>query len=352
MEGMISIIIPIYNTSKYLSQCLNSIISQTYNNWEIICVIDASPDNSKQIVKKYSERNKKILCIDKEKNEGVDKARFTGLNKASGDFIMFIDSDDWLCNPKILEHMIEKAESTGVDYVEMGMEHVMDRHGWIKTKSLEYRKGLIRNPELFDTYFIAFFGCNNLSVNIWGKLYRRDTIKKANLTPSGYSMGEDLLFNLNLFPHLDSIFVMDEIGYSYRFGGMTSKYNKHLYPDLKKLYSYKEQLIDKYNYIKAKDYIRIELKNVLRSDIIQQIIFKTGTKEQIIENLKKELNDSIYNQIIQVSDIFSGFHKDPFVLALKNKDADSIYAICLDVVKSERKTRILKRIASWVFTHI
>lgn len=349
---MISIIIPIFNTQRFLNKCLKSIFCQSYKDIEIILVNDASPDNSLDIAKKAQETDSRIVIINKDINEGVDKARFSGLSVAKGEYIMFIDSDDWLSSPKILEHMIEKAETTGVDYVEMGMERVMDRHGWIKTKNIEYRKGLIRNPELFETYFIAFFGYNNLCVNMCSKLYRHDTIKKANLAPSGFSMGEDLLFNLNLFPHLNSIFVMDEIGYSYRFGGMTSKYNKHLYPDLKKLYLYKEQLIDKYNYLKARDYIRIELKNVLRSDIIQQIVFKTGTKKQIIDNLKKELNDPIYNQILQVSDKFNGFHKDPFVLALKNKDAESIYEICLDVVKSERKTRILKRIASWVFTHI
>lgn len=170
---MISVIIPIYNSARYLSQCLDSILEQSYKNLEIIAVNDASPDNSMHICQNYALKDKRIKIIDKKKNEGVDRVRFSGLELAKGKYVLFIDSDDWLENPDILSIMHEKAEETNADYVEMGMQRVMDRHKWIKHTGISSVTGLIEIPELFDKYYISFFGYNILSVNMAGKLYRK-----------------------------------------------------------------------------------------------------------------------------------------------------------------------------------
>lgn len=348
---MISVIIPIYNTEKYLSQCVNSILSQSYKDLEIILVNDASTDGSLYICQSVSNHNKFIKIINKSLNEGVDKARFSGLAIAKGKYVTFIDADDWLENSEILSIMYQKAEETGADYVEMGMQRVMDRHKWIKKTGINPITGFIQQPELFEKYYMSFFGYNIISINMAGKLYRKSTIDKANIKPSGICMGEDLLFNLKLFPYLKSIYILDTIGYNYRFGGMTSKYNKHLYPDLKYLYKLKEDLIDKYQYFKARDYIRIEMKNVLRSDICQQIIFKTGSVQEIKEKLSKELEDPIWNQVMQIKE-HPQYNDDPFLKAIASKDVTTIYNSCLSEVKQNRLKRNLKKIASFVFTHI
>lgn len=348
---MISIIIPIYNTAKYLPQCLDSILTQSHQNIEVILVNDASPDNSLSICQSYTKKDSRIIIIDKKVNEGVDKARFTGLEEAKGKYILFIDSDDWLENPDILSIMYQKAEETNVDYVEMGMQRVMDRHKWIKSKSISPVTGLIKLPELFDKYYLSFFGVNILSVNIWGKLYRKSVLDKANLQPSGICMGEDLVYNLKLFPHLKSIYILDTIGYNYRFGGMTSRYNKHLYPDLKYLFTLKEQLIEQFQYNKASDFIRIEMKNVLHSDICQRIIFKIGTEEEIKAYLAKELEDPIWERVLQVKE-HPSFLQDPFVKAIAQKNFQLLYSSCLTVVKQQKFKRNLKKIASFLFTHI
>ena len=345
---MISIIVPIYNTAKYLSQCIDSILNQSYKNIEIILVNDASPDNSLFICESYSQKDSRIIFIDKQINEGVDKARFTGLEYASGKYIVFVDSDDWLENPEILSIMQQKAEETNADYVEMGMQRVIDRHKWIKNKGLSPITGIIQTPELFDKYYISFFGVNILSVSIWGKLYRKSTLDKANITPLGVCMGEDLVFNLQLFPHLKSIYILDTIGYNYR---LTNKYNKHLYQDLKYLYTLKEKLIEQYRYYKAWDFIRIEMKNVFRSDICQRIIFKTGTEDEIKAIITQELKDPIWERVLQVKE-HTNFLQDPFVQAIAQKDATTIYRSCLTVVKQQAFKRNLKKIASFLFMHI
>lgn len=348
---MISIIIPIYNTSKYLSQCIDSILNQSYKDIEVILVNDASPDNSLSICQYYIKKDPRIIIIDKKLNEGLERARYSGVQIAKGKYIMHVDSDDWLENPEILSIMHQKAEDTNADYVEMGMQRVMDRHKWIKSKSISPVTGLIQAPELFDKYYISFFGINILSVNMAGKLYRKSTLDKANITPSGICMGEDLAFNLQLFPHLKSIYILDTIGYNYRFGGMTSKYNKHLYPDLKYLYTLKEKLIEQYQYYKAWDYIRIEMKNVFCSDICQRIIFKTGTEEEIKAIITQELEDPLWERVLQVKE-HPNFLQDPLVQAIAQKDATTIYRSCLTMVKQQAFKRNLKKIASFLFMHI
>ena len=92
----ISVIIPVYNVEKYLSRCLDSVCSQTFNDIEIICINDCSPDNSAEILQEYAEKDKRIRIINKEKNGGLSAARNSGFAVATGEYIYFLDSDDWI----------------------------------------------------------------------------------------------------------------------------------------------------------------------------------------------------------------------------------------------------------------
>ena len=107
----ISIVVPIYNSAHYLEKCLNSLINQSYRNIEIICVNDGSTDKSGTIIDQYSTKDKRVIVIHK-KNEGVSVARNTGLDRVSGQFFMFVDSDDWLdldCCKKMLETALKHS---------------------------------------------------------------------------------------------------------------------------------------------------------------------------------------------------------------------------------------------------
>lgn len=109
----ISVIVPIYNTEKYLEECLDSIINQSYKNLEIILVDDGSKDGSSDICDKYAEKDTRIKVIHK-KNEGVAKARNDGISAASGDYLAFVDSDDIL-NLSMFEKLINNAENNNAD---------------------------------------------------------------------------------------------------------------------------------------------------------------------------------------------------------------------------------------------
>lgn len=344
---MVSIIVPIYNTSKYIRRCLDSVLSQSYSDFELILVNDGSTDSSLSICKDYEKRDSRVLIINKE-NEGVDKARFDGLNRSNGKYVTFIDSDDWIESDTIM-HMTNLAEKYFCDYVEVGMQRVMDEYGLIKRKSVSPVIGIIQQPELFDKYYISFFGYNILPINIWGKLYRKEVLSRACLKPSGLKMGEDLYFNLILFPHLRRIYISDYIGYNYRFGGMTSKYNPFLYMNLKYLYHKKKELIEYYDYHKADDYIKYELINVFRSDIIQKIRFRIKPDIQIVNEIFEELKDSTW---LDIRSLKKDYLSKSFPHAIINSDAQKIFELCKDEANCTYYTWMLKRITSWLLHFI
>lgn len=114
MESLISIIIPAYNVECYLPECLDSVFKQTYKKWEIILVNDGSDDNTPFICNKYSSLDSRIRVIHKE-NTGVSDSRNIALSVAKGDYIMFLDADDYWCDDKILEKFLETAIEYGID---------------------------------------------------------------------------------------------------------------------------------------------------------------------------------------------------------------------------------------------
>ena len=105
----VSVIIPVYNVEKYLPKCLESVTAQTYANLEIICVNDGSPDNSSAILEEYAKKDGRIIIINQE-NTGLSGARNTGIRAASGEYIVFVDSDDWI-DAETVETAVSKAEN-------------------------------------------------------------------------------------------------------------------------------------------------------------------------------------------------------------------------------------------------
>ena len=342
---MISVIIPIYNAERFLAKCLDSVLRQNYRDIEVICVNDASPDNCSDILQKYASSDSRIRCVSKQKNEGVDQARFDGLRQAQGKSVFFLDADDWLADNTVLEHLAHLMQTYQVDYVETGVYRCMDERGLIKKAWEPKVTGLIRKPELFDKYYLSFFGKSLLSVNIWGKLYKKATLEKADIQPSGYKMGEDLVFNLQLFPHLDSIYISDRIGYCYRYGGMTSRYNPKLLSDLKNQFLLKESLIEQYGYDQATPFARVEMKNVLRSYICQRLIYTADTPESLLQQIDQEIHTDFWDRITDVPEGAEGTD-EPFFPALREKDSKRMLQICQEQVDKGEWNRKIKQLAT------
>lgn len=171
----ISLIIPVYNVEKYLNQCLDSVISQTWKNLEIICVNDGSPDNSAAILKQYAAKDSRFKIITRP-NGGLSAARNTGLRHATGDYIFFLDSDDYI-NPECLEELASNIGNEKLIYSQI--------------KNFNAKKSKIINRDFTSTRsFIR-------TCFVWGCLYKKETLDGLNFPEGMYY--EDKVFSFSLF---------------------------------------------------------------------------------------------------------------------------------------------------------
>ena len=112
----ISILVPVYKVEKYLERCLDSILAQTFTDWECILIDDGSPDNSGKICDEYAKKDERFVVLHHESNKGSAAARNTAFNKASADYFICVDSDDWV-EPNYLEELYNKAINTNADVI-------------------------------------------------------------------------------------------------------------------------------------------------------------------------------------------------------------------------------------------
>lgn len=223
---LVSVIIPIYNVEAFLSQCLDSVIAQTYTNLEIILVNDGSPDNSAAICKEYAEKDSRIVYI-KQNNAGLSAARNHGMRLAKGDYILFLDSDDYLSNDCI-QCLINSAFKGYLPII--GFEIDFSDKGEIVTPHQSY--GTYSSVKDFLQDFHKYFATK--SNFAWGKLYRADVIRDNKLAFSeGVSLVEDILFNIQYYKCCCcGVELLSLNGYYYRqhgSGTLSKKFNPKMF---------------------------------------------------------------------------------------------------------------------------
>jgi glycosyltransferase involved in cell wall biosynthesis len=194
MLSLVSVVIPVYNTEKYLIKCIDSVLNQTYKNIEIILVDDGSKDSCPAICDRYALLDKRIKVIHKE-NGGVSDSRNAGIRSANGDYITFIDSDD-LIETEMLETAVKEMEKTCSDVVVWGYcsDNVNENEFIISTKVH------LPVPCLCSKGSNSDFFLDNVKSGItgyvWNKLYRLDLIKKYCVTfEKDLPLFEDMIFN-------------------------------------------------------------------------------------------------------------------------------------------------------------
>lgn len=145
-KNLISVIVPMYNAAQFIKKCINSILNQTYKNFELLIINDGSTDNSLEICNKF--KDKRIKIID-QKNAGCEYARLAGIKHSKGEFICFIDSDDWV-DKYYLQELIEYALKYNVDIVCINNYRVIDKYGLIKFKEKcnNFKGTLLQTNEL------------------------------------------------------------------------------------------------------------------------------------------------------------------------------------------------------------
>ncbi|MCL2048567.1 MAG: glycosyltransferase family 2 protein [Defluviitaleaceae bacterium] len=207
MSDKLSIIIPVYNASQYLEQCVQSILSQNICNMEVILVNDCSLDDSGQLCDKLAENEPRIRVIHKPKNEGVGSARNTGLAHVTGDYIAFVDSDDWL-EPNSLRPMMDYMLSENLDLIQAKKVLAYEKRS-VRSKDSGRFKILTRE-EAAD----AFLNLREISATLWDKIYKAQVFSKIRFSDA--RSGEDAEIMHLLIWQCDKIGFLDKSFYHYR----------------------------------------------------------------------------------------------------------------------------------------
>jgi len=303
MKPKISIIVPIYNVENYLGRCLDSLLTQDYEDFEVIAINDGSTDNSLTILQEYAKNDPRIYILNKE-NNGVSLARNDGLLKAKGEFIGFVDPDDWI-EPQMYKDMLKVAEEDNIDIVMCSYTREFGTHSKEKMFAFpercnyfdeEVHKRILRrlvgplneevaNPELLDAWG-----------TVWSKLYRAELIKNNNLQfvdLSEIGSNEDTLFNIHACYYAKSFVFLNKPYYHYwraNNTSITSKHNPNLVNQFGKLYTRMESFLYEMNL--GENY-KIALSNRISLNTLGLGLntISRGTNPSIIKQIKgiKEL---------------------------------------------------------------
>lgn len=196
-DRKVSLIIPVYNTVNYLRRCLESAVSQTYKNMEIICVDDGSTDGSEKIVDEFAARDRRVVVVH-QVNRGESHARNTGLRIASGDYIGFMDCDDWI-EPDMYETLVRALEEAEADMAIAGFYREFEEAGKSRI-TVQNEKPV--DPKAFDGEMLLRYLYERDSFRtfayIWDKLYRREIVCGAFEGPiffdESIKLGGDVLY--------------------------------------------------------------------------------------------------------------------------------------------------------------
>lgn len=204
-DRLVSVIIPVYNSEKYLDQCLHSVVKQTYKNIEIIIVNDGSTDNSEDICLAYAVKDTRIHYIT-QKNDGVSCARNTGLEKSHGQFVLFVDADDYIARDMI-ETLINMSSDRSMSVCNYA---AFIKDGSITQKFAQYDQSVYDSRKDYLSHIHQSWGPV-------ARLYARNIIGNIRFNTK-YKMAEDLLFNIEIICNNPSfsIYASDKTLYYYR----------------------------------------------------------------------------------------------------------------------------------------
>jgi len=284
----VSVIIPIYNVEKTVERCLLSVINQTFTDYEIILVNDGTKDNSIAVIEKYLT-NKRIIVVNQE-NKGLPQTRCTGFLKAKGEFVFFVDSDDYI-EKNTLERLVFEAEKNDADIV---CCNIRGDNPDGETLFTSKRNGFYTPEEALNS-----INCmNGIYQYVWNKLYRRNIIEPSDF-PKGHFIGEDYSCLVSIIPKAKKIYHIPDYLYNYvynpnsmtktGFGDMyVQAYNQNIRS--------KNILIEKYPALE---------RNVTAYHILQEMgiinamfrseVYDEEIKSAIISNIKSNWTTYVFN---------------------------------------------------------
>ncbi len=205
MKDKVSIIVPIYNVEQYLEECVNSILNQTYNNIEILLVDDCATDKSGDIAKQFEEKDSRCKYIKREKNGGLSAARNTGIKNATGDFLCFIDSDDWISDDYV-QSMLELAKKDNSEIVVCDYYMVIEDRYEDGNSLIQINNNSTKEEKIA---YIRNHACT--------KMFKKEFwLNQGLMFPEDIKRGEDMGVTIPLLTYANNISIINKNLYYYR----------------------------------------------------------------------------------------------------------------------------------------
>lgn len=284
-----SVLVPVYNMQGKMDECINSLLGQSFSDFEVIMVNDGSSDESLKMIQEFAEHDDRFIALSHEENKSLLAARYTGMAQAKGDYVFFLDSDDYL-EGDTFEYIFNYVKENPVDIV---------RFGYI----IEPQKTEMLPPKTDDP--LKYFLEGSMTPNVWKNCYSSEVIRKTIETSDAFrcNMGEDVFLSGVLFSNAESIGVIDKVFHHYILGtGMSTTSSnmteKKIKMDTESVYQSGEHLlnyIEKYNptYLdEASHAVRTMRRFVLMQAIMGDPDYKSVIRK--IELFHKEEYKEIY----------------------------------------------------------
>ncbi len=290
MEIYISIIVPVYNVEKYLERCIESILEQTFKNFELVLINDGSTDNSGKICDEYANRDNRIRVIHK-KNEGVSVARNIGIETAKGKYIMFVDSDDWL-DIDMVEYLYNMINQSNYDIS-------VCRYSLYKNGKVSNRIEKEEHIEIYnnnDDIMREFVSKNKFLFSPVNKLYKKSLFIENDIRFSNYiKYSEDALLNYHIFSNINKLIYSNMSKYNYNMHSNSTVTNIN-----EKRLDILKAMEEIYEIIKSKypQYLDIIANNYIGASIsiIIDITMENKVKQKyfILKEVKRLFNKNSY----------------------------------------------------------
>ena len=286
----ISIIIPVYNTEIYIKQCLDSVLKQTYKDFEIIIINDGSTDNSELVITETVKNYNNLKYLYQE-NRGLSESRNLGIKHARGEYISFIDSDDWI-EESFLEQMVTAVEKNGADLGQCGYfrKDGSNIAGFTMPKSKTVYS--LNEESTYISYYYNTFIQHKYGIICCNKLYKKEIIDKEGLKFQKNSeiYAEDLLFNIEYLVNSNKIIDVPICLYNYRVreGSITQTNKPFLEKRYAELMKRVEKLINERLTIYNKEFMAIAHYETL--NVISINAFSKIKSQKSILNSIKEYN--------------------------------------------------------------
>lgn len=301
-KPIISIIVPVYNCEKYIGRLINSVLIQSYSDFELIILNDGSMDNTKEKIEEF--KDPRISVINKE-NTGVSDTRNRGLKLAKGKYICFLDSDDYI-DQGYFESIINyfdkypKLELLNFGFYSETENENLEVMG--KDKII-YKEKFYQNKEEIKQDFVELWD-NTMLYNIWNKTYLSEVIRENNIVFPKYNWGEDIEFNRCYLLHATNLYNSTKTFYHYireREGAVTKNYKENLFDIRKKEYIEFNNYFEKWQ-IPSKKYIEFSSRRFIERLLgcIENIYCSDMKFKERFKEIKIIINDELTRQTIKV----------------------------------------------------